>query len=92
MEHLCKLVVILLGLKIHLESAVRLTDAVIQCGEDLLRRGFDLRCLADAKASAAFFAPSDQTQPVSLHICKLLIIKIPVNICDVLCKMRYCPD
>ena len=36
-EHFYKLVVILLGLKIHLESAVRLTDTVIQCGEDLFQ-------------------------------------------------------
>ena len=91
-EHLCKLVVILLGLKIHLERAVRLTDTVIQRGENLLRRDLDLWCLADAKASAAFFAPSNQTQPVSLHICKILIIKLPVDVCDVLRKMRYCPD
>lgn len=91
-EHLCKLVVILLGLKIHLESAVRLTDTVIQRGENLLRRDLDLWCLADAKASAAFFTPSDQTQPVSLHIRKVLIIKLPVDICDILRKMCHRPD
>ena len=54
-EHLCKLVIILLGMEIHPESTVRLTDTVIQCGKDLLRRGLDLWRLADAKASAAFF-------------------------------------
>ena len=91
-EHLCKLVVILLRTEIHLKSAVRLTDAVIQRGEDLLRRGLDLRCLTDAKASAAFLAPSDQAQPLPLHIRKVLIVKLPVDVCDVLCKMRYCPD
>ena len=31
-------------------------------------------------------------KPVSLHICKLLIVKLPVDICDILRKMRYCPD